>query len=884
LTKRLYDEKMPFVSQLSNACKFAAQRNGFFKLFNQARRHFNLWAPGGKLKGAGPCERDEAVRRTRDSGHPWYGQRLWRAETYKALNALIQSAAAIQTKEWMRACWREGVVPLLQMHDSLDCSVSSPEVAKMVARLGEEVIKLEVPMKIDVNYGRTWGDAKHTWEALHGIAERQEHVPPSISIPIDDNHSSKTNGGESPPWEETPLAATTESPSEPPHICIHCHQDPPDGLERVSAYNGAWLHPQCEEAFIHARMTEEGLEWQSTDFVQPVPPPPPQPEPPPSTPPSPSSGNGRDGDNGFDRDYAGHRTGGSKTEAERDTYPEEHAGEPFRDADLRAVGYRLTHVFDYTLADGTLLYQQNRYELPPGVRPTKKRPRKRFRPHHRVNGVEVTGAGDRHVLYNWPAIMRAGPGSAVFVTEGEANAEALIKAGLLATTVLSHHWAPECVAALTGHHLIILQDHDKEGAILANAAQKKLIPVAASTRIVPAAHLWKHLPGAGEPAPGDDVQDWIARGGDLRRLLDICHEIPVVTALLESVCASDVEIEDYDWVWPGRFALKKIGLIVGLPDEGKGLTVSDIVARITRGEPWPCDEGQAPLGNVIMLSAEDDSADTIVPRLIAAGADLKRVTILKMVREAGKERMFSLISDLDALHRKVLEISNVKIIVIDPVTAYLGIGKVDSFRATDVRAVLSPLKELAEELRVSVLGIMHFNKKIDVTNVLLRISDSLAYGAASRHVYAVVNDPDNHRRLFVKGKNNLTRYEQKTLAFSINEREVGADKRTGNPIRRPYIIWHDNPVDITAIEAMQAAADSKSPSARDTAKRFIEALLSSGPVSSTEVQEAAKENGISRSTLRRAQEDLRIDVRRDGPLNDKGERTWQWHLPGKTED
>ena len=83
---------------------------------------------------------------------------------------------------------------------------------------------------------------------------------------------------------------------------------------------------------------------------------------------------------------------------------------------------------------------------------------------------------------------------------------------------------------------------------------------------------------------------------------------------------------------------------------------------------------------------------------------------------------------------------------------------------------------------------------------------------------------------------------------------------------------------------MQAAADSKSPSARDTAKRFIEVLLSSGPVSSTEVQEAAKENGISRSTLRRAQEDLRIDVRRDGALNNKGERTWQWHLPGKTEE
>ena len=73
----------------------------------------------------------------------------------------------------------------------------------------------------------------------------------------------------------------------------------------------------------------------------------------------------------------------------------------------------------------------------------------------------------------------------VFVTEGEANAKALIAAGLLATTVLSHHWAPECIAVLTGHHLILLEDHDKEGKALAAAAQRKLAPVAASTRIVP---------------------------------------------------------------------------------------------------------------------------------------------------------------------------------------------------------------------------------------------------------------------------------------------------------------------------------------------------------------------------------------------------------------
>ena len=70
----------------------------------------------------------------------------------------------------MRACWREGIVPLLQMHDALECSVSTREQAEMVAQLGVEAIKLRVPMRIDLKFGCNWGDTKHNWEELHGAA------------------------------------------------------------------------------------------------------------------------------------------------------------------------------------------------------------------------------------------------------------------------------------------------------------------------------------------------------------------------------------------------------------------------------------------------------------------------------------------------------------------------------------------------------------------------------------------------------------------------------------------------------------------------------------------------------------------------------------------
>ena len=85
------------------------------------------------------------------------------------------------------------------------------------------------------------------------------------------------------------------------------------------------------------------------------------------------------------------------------------------------------------------------------------------------------------------------------------------------------------------------------------------------------------------------------------------------------------------WLWENRFALGKLGILAGLPDEGKGQVLFDMAARITRGMDWPCGEGTAPEGNVVLLTAEDDPKDTVVPRLMAAGADLERIEIVQMV-------------------------------------------------------------------------------------------------------------------------------------------------------------------------------------------------------------------------------------------------------------
>jgi putative DNA primase/helicase len=308
-----------------------------------------------------------------------------------------------------------------------------------------------------------------------------------------------------------------------------------------------------------------------------------------------------------------------------------------------------------------------------------------------------------------------------------------------------------------------------------------------------------------------------------------------------------------------------------------------MAARVTRGAEWPCGEGRAPLGNVILLTAEDDTSDTVVPRLAAASADLDRIHIIKMVETDERGRMFSLIDDLPLLRQKIIEVGDVRLVQIDPITAYMGHGKIDSYRTPDVRSVLAPIVDLAAELEIAIVGIMHFNKKMDVTNALLLISDSLAFGATARHVYAVVDDAENNRKLLIKGKNNLARKKQLALAYSFGTKEVGRDAKTGESIWAPHVLWHPQPVHVTATEAMQAATESKSPGARDNAKKFLADILANGPVAQSDIEEAANADCISKATLRRAKGDLKITAKKDGPKKD-GESTWRWYLPIVTPD
>jgi hypothetical protein len=157
---------------------------------------------------------------------------------------------------------------------------------------------------------------------------------------------------------------------------------------------------------------------------------------------------------------------------------------------------------------------------------------------------------------------------------------------------------------------------------------------------------------------------------------------------------------------------------------------------------------------------------------MAAGADLHRVHIIEAVRtDDGKgTRSFNLQADIERLEKLVAEIGEVLLIDIDPLSSYLGRG-IDSHKNTDVRGVLEPLGKMAERTGAAVLSVTHFNKAGANTSIkaLHRFIGSIAFTAAARFAFAVIEDAENEgRRLFLHVKNNLAAPPQ-GLAYRIEQ-------------------------------------------------------------------------------------------------------------------
>lgn len=326
------------------------------------------------------------------------------------------------------------------------------------------------------------------------------------------------------------------------------------------------------------------------------------------------------------------------------------------------------------------------------------------------------------------------------------------------------------------------------------------------------------------------------------------------------VMLDTVTPESISWLWEGRIPLGKLSLIDGDPGLGKSTVTLDLVARVSRGASMP-DGSPGVSGGAVLLTLEDGLADTIVPRLEAAGADLSRIAALQSVQDdKGKDRLPT-VRDIEGI-KHACEKVQAKIVVIDPLMAHLD-GSINSYRDQDIRGALTPLCKLADEIGIAVVVVRHLNKASG-GQAIYRGGGSIGITGAARCTHLVAKDPeDENRRIFAGIKNNLAPTPS-SLAFSL-EGVDGTSK----------IVWGG--VSNHGADALLAIPSSpEEKTALDEAKDFLTDLLSNGPIESNRVQKESKVAGIADATLRRAKKALNIVMEKH-----KFQGAWVWALPVK---
>lgn len=314
-----------------------------------------------------------------------------------------------------------------------------------------------------------------------------------------------------------------------------------------------------------------------------------------------------------------------------------------------------------------------------------------------------------------------------------------------------------------------------------------------------------------------------------------------------------VKPEAVVWLWDRRIARGKFTLIDGDPGEGKSLITLDIAARLSRGLPMP-DEETASYGpsKVLFLLCEDDLADTVAPRLIAAGADRANIEVIR--------ELLTLPGQLDVIEHAIREIG-ASLVVIDPLNGYID-GKVNTHNDHQVRSALTPLVAMAARLGAAVIGVRHFNKQVGGP-AKYRGGGSIAYLGLARSALMVGIDPANEAaRILASSKGNLST-RPPSLRFAIVETE---DKQ-------PRIEWQGR-CNLTADELCALPEKEDTHSARKDARDFLLEQLAHGEVYADELYKEAAKQGIAPRTLRRAKAAEAILDRREG-------KRWLWRLPSR---
>ncbi|RFZ48382.1 DNA primase [Mycobacterium marinum] len=456
---------------------------------------------------------------------------------------------------------------------------------------------------------------------------------------------------------------------------------------------------------------------------------------------------------------------------------------------------------------------------------------------------------------------RIGDVQTVYVTEGEKDVLAAEAAGAVAVCpamgagkASKFDWQP-----LKSRHVVVVADKDDVGRKHAVDVSKQLNGIAASVRIV-------------EAATGKDLADHIASGGTLDDLVMCEPEVETPARVARITWAAQIEPEPVVWAWKpngaGRIPAGSLCVAAGREGTGKSSFGIWMAAQITRGALPGSFCGKP--RRVFYVAVEDSWRHTLVPRLIAAGADLSMVGRLEVVSGFDDDELILSLPHDNALLENTIRQHSAAAVFIDPLMSVIG-ERIDTHRERDVRSALDPLAKIADRTSAVILGIAHFSKSSG-TDAASLITGSGAFKNVPRSAFGFARDEadEDGGRVMTQVKNSLGRDDLPSLAYTIEGREIETPKGVTQTGKFVFLGESDRSVSDVLRDSRNGPDDEDE---RTEAAAWLTDYLidSGGEVRANDVIKAGAAAGYSIHVLKRAKKKINAHSTKSG-------NAWVWQL------